>query len=76
MPHSFRLLVNDLYALGYTKLREVGFHTTEGNEFYVTLGLKGPGNHTADERADLATLDSQATRAAVLLYRLAKAPHD
>jgi predicted SAM-dependent methyltransferase len=43
VPHSFRLLVNDLYELGYTKLREVGFHPTEGCEFYVTLGRHGAG---------------------------------
>ena len=43
VPHSFRLLINDLYALGYTRLREVGFHTTQGNEFYVTLGMHGAG---------------------------------
>jgi hypothetical protein len=43
VPHSFRLLVNDLYALGYTKLREVAFHPTEDSEFYVTLGRHGEG---------------------------------
>lgn len=43
VPHSFRLLVNDLYALGYTKLREVQFQPTEGAEFYVTLGRHGKG---------------------------------
>ncbi|CAN5254210.1 M20 family metallopeptidase [soil metagenome] len=36
------------------------------------LGLKGPGNHTVSEKADLATLDSQTMRAAVTIYRLAK----
>jgi hypothetical protein len=43
VPHSFRLLMNDLYALGYTQLREVQFHPTEGAEFYVTLGRHGKG---------------------------------
>ena len=43
VPHSFRLLVNDLYTLGYTKLREASFHPTEGCEFYVTLGRQGTG---------------------------------
>lgn len=43
VPHSFRLLMNDLYALGYTRLREVAFHPTEGCEFYVTLGRHGKG---------------------------------
>ena len=43
VPHSFRLLVNDLHVLGFTNLREVGFHSTEGCEFYVTLGRNGAG---------------------------------
>ena len=34
------------------------------------LGLKGPGNHTVDEVADLPTLQTQAERAALLLLRL------
>lgn len=43
VPHSFRLLVNDLHALGYTQMREVAFHATEGYEFYVALGRHGTG---------------------------------
>jgi len=43
VPHSFRLLLHDLYVLGYTKLREVSFHPTEGCEFYVALGRHGTG---------------------------------
>jgi len=42
-PHSFRLILNDLHLLGYTNLREVEFHSTEGCEFYVTLGRHGTG---------------------------------
>jgi 2-polyprenyl-3-methyl-5-hydroxy-6-metoxy-1,4-benzoquinol methylase len=42
-PHSFRLLIEDLHALGYTRLREVRFHATEGCEFYATLGRSGTG---------------------------------
>jgi glutamate carboxypeptidase len=34
------------------------------------LGLMGEGGHTVGETADLATLPSQAKRAAVLMYRL------
>jgi glutamate carboxypeptidase len=37
------------------------------------LGLKGPGNHTVDERANLATLESQTLRAVLLLQRLPEA---
>jgi glutamate carboxypeptidase len=34
------------------------------------IGLMGSGDHTVNEVADLATLDSQAMRAAVTMYRL------
>jgi GT2 family glycosyltransferase/predicted SAM-dependent methyltransferase len=43
VPHSFRLLLGDLYSLGYTKLREVQFRPTQGYEFFVTLGRHGAG---------------------------------
>jgi len=36
------------------------------------LGLLGGGSHTADEFADLRTLQIQAQRLAVLLYRLGR----
>jgi hypothetical protein len=42
-PHSFRLLMNDLYELGYIKLRESGFFTTDGHEFYIALSANGNG---------------------------------
>ena len=44
-PHSFRLMLDDLHSLGFTKLREVDFMPTDGHEFYVVLGRhgKGPG---------------------------------
>lgn len=38
------------------------------------LGLMGSGGHTVDEVADLATLPQQASRAALLLYRLSRDP--
>jgi hypothetical protein len=43
VPHSFRLIVQDLFDLGLTPLREVGFRPTVGHEFYITLGKKGEG---------------------------------
>ena len=43
VPSSFRLIVEDLHTLGYTTLREVQFHATEGFEFYITLGRHGQG---------------------------------
>jgi predicted SAM-dependent methyltransferase len=38
VPHSFRLLIHDLSALGLIHLGEVDFHPTQGCEFYMTLG--------------------------------------
>lgn len=36
------------------------------------LGLKGTGGHTVNETADLRTLRTQAQRAALMLYRIAR----
>lgn len=41
VPHSFRLIMQDLFDLGLTQFREVEFTPTRGHEFYVTLGRKG-----------------------------------
>ncbi|HQC71146.1 MAG TPA: class I SAM-dependent methyltransferase [Candidatus Competibacteraceae bacterium] len=46
-PHSFRLLMQDLFALGLIQLREVAFYPTAGCEFYMTLGRKGKGSSTS-----------------------------
>ncbi len=43
VPHSFRLIIHDLYCLGFIPFQEVGFFPTEGCEFYVTLGRMGKG---------------------------------
>jgi glutamate carboxypeptidase len=36
------------------------------------IGQMGDGGHTVNETADLATLPSQAKRAALVLYRLTR----
>ncbi|MBK8506181.1 MAG: hypothetical protein IPL46_30665 [Saprospiraceae bacterium] len=41
VPHSFRLMINDLYDLGLIPFQEVDFGPTVGCEFYVTLGRMG-----------------------------------
>lgn len=43
VPSSFRLLMHDLYLLGYTHLQEVAFYPTEGCEFTMLLGRAGRG---------------------------------
>lgn len=43
VPHSFRLMIHDLFHLGLIPFQEVDFYPTEGCEFYVTLGRKGKG---------------------------------
>lgn len=43
VPHSFRLLVQDLYDLGLTRLREIAFDDTQDFEFFMALGRQGKG---------------------------------
>ena len=40
-PTSFRLMMRDLYELGFIELKELAFHPTQGSEFYVTLSRHG-----------------------------------
>ena len=40
-PHSFRLIIYDLFQLGLIPLQEVAFYPTRACEFYVVLGKKG-----------------------------------
>ncbi|ESA35046.1 type 11 methyltransferase [Leptolyngbya sp. Heron Island J] len=41
VPHSFRLIIYDLFCLGFIPFKEVDFFRTDGCEFYITLGKKG-----------------------------------
>lgn len=43
VPHSFRLIIHDLYSLGLIPFQEVEFFQTEGCEFYLTLSRDGKG---------------------------------
>jgi 2-polyprenyl-3-methyl-5-hydroxy-6-metoxy-1,4-benzoquinol methylase len=56
-PYSFRLLIEDLYQLGYIRLREICFFDTEGCEFYITLAWQGSGPPFA--RLELVQLNAQ-----------------
>lgn len=40
-PTSFRLLLRDLFDLGFIELKELSFHSTLGCEFFVTLAQHG-----------------------------------
>ncbi len=40
-PHSFRLIIQDLWHLGLSELREECFFPTKGMEFFVTLSRNG-----------------------------------
>lgn len=42
-PHHLRLLLLDLYELGFIGLREKTFHETVGHEFFITLSVDGDG---------------------------------
>lgn len=41
VPHAFRLMLKDLFDLGFIKLQEVDFMPTVGCEFFISLSLKG-----------------------------------
>lgn len=43
VPHSFRLLIHDLHALGLIPFREVEYSPTLGSEFFITLSRTGRG---------------------------------
>jgi predicted SAM-dependent methyltransferase len=58
VPHSFRLIIHDLFCLGLISLKEVDFHPTDGCEFYITLGRSGQGvNKTRMEMLEI--IDSE-----------------
>ncbi|MDX1491848.1 MAG: class I SAM-dependent methyltransferase [Pseudohongiellaceae bacterium] len=44
VPHSFRLLIDDLNNLGLIQIKEIGFTNTKENEFYISLGREGTGS--------------------------------
>jgi len=50
-PHSFRLIIHDLFNLGLIPFQEVDFVPTIGHEFFVTLGRNGNG--ISSSRLDL-----------------------
>lgn len=50
VPHSFRLVINDLYSLGLISFQEICFFPTDGLEFYITLGRKGKGIDISREK--------------------------
>lgn len=40
-PTSFRLMMRDLFDLGFIQLRELAFYPTTGSEFYIPLSRAG-----------------------------------
>lgn len=49
-PSSFRIILNDLQALGLTELAEVGGFDTVGFEFWITLGKRQPDSAIYDRQ--------------------------
>ncbi|MCG8638760.1 MAG: class I SAM-dependent methyltransferase [Desulfobacterales bacterium] len=43
VPHSFRLLIHDLFSIGLIPFQEMAFSPTDGCEFYLTLSRHGEG---------------------------------
>ena len=50
-PSHFRLLIEDLYSIGLSPLRERTFHDTIGSEFFIALSADGQGPDV--DRAEL-----------------------
>jgi len=40
-PTSFRLMMRDLFELGFSQLKELAFHPSQGSEFYIALSRAG-----------------------------------
>ena len=40
-PTSFRLMIRDLFELGFIQLKELAFHSPQGSEFYIALSRAG-----------------------------------
>ena len=40
-PASFRLMMRDLFELGFIQLKELAFHLSQGSEFYIALSRAG-----------------------------------
>jgi hypothetical protein len=47
VPHSFRLIIHDLFNLGLIPFKEMDFSPTIGCEFYMTLSRNGKGIDTS-----------------------------
>ena len=63
-PSSFRLAMEDLHALGLTRLREARFHDTVGCEFFIQLSAVGTGPGLSRiEMAERAVRERGAVRA-------------
>jgi 2-polyprenyl-3-methyl-5-hydroxy-6-metoxy-1,4-benzoquinol methylase len=61
-PHSFRLIVHDLYCLGLIPFREAAFSAPAGSEFYITLSRAGQGMKP-DRLAVLEATDAELAAA-------------
>jgi SAM-dependent methyltransferase len=58
-PHSFRLLIHDLYQLGFISQQEISFFPTEGCEFFVTLEHQRQGDTPLNRLAILKAIEHE-----------------
>lgn len=71
VPHSFRLIMYDLFCLGIIPFQEVDFFPTENGEFYITLGRKGTG--VKKSRLDMLNTIESEINEGVSLSKLSSA---
>lgn len=67
-PHYLRLMLSDLFDLGYLQLRECSFHPTVGHEFFLNLSPRGAGpSRTRQELLVLADGEARSTDVPVFI---------
>ena len=60
VPHSFRLIIHDLFCLGLIPFQELDFISTHGGEFFITLCRNGKGiNKSRLEMLDMIESEIQ-----------------
>ncbi len=69
VPHSFRLIIHDLFSLGLIPFQEIEFFNTKRYEFFITLSRKGNGlDRSRQEMLDI--IQSEIKKEATILERL------
>jgi hypothetical protein len=64
-PTSFRLMMRDLFELGFIQLKELAFHPSQGSEFYIALSRAGVDESGGEARSYLVDVPGSWKRSLV-----------